>query len=231
MPYVGTTLGRLIDPLSDDLTKSDRDTLFKECAAAISKKNRYNGHTCEPYTVGQHTLILLTIVNHFSKDYGDAIHNLRMTVLLHDMHEAFTGDMPRPLKRVLPEFTAFEEKIAEKVQKCLWGSLGSPLPNSVKLLNMIDTDICAAWEMPTFKVGFYHSQEVNQVTLRTGMQLMLRSLSYRDLIPPEIMELKGSDQAVNGLLEKFEVIRLLSWQQVQESLQNHYEVIADDLIG
>ena len=224
MPYVGTSQGRLVDPLGLDIAESDPTILFKECASSIVKKNRYNGHTNRPYTVGQHTLILLSIADHFGEAYAFDLDNLRMTILLHDMHEAFTGDMPRPLKSLLPEYTAFEAKIAEKVKTCL---KHEPNASALKFLSMVDSDICATWEMPVFGVGFFKDQSVTDVTLRTGVQLMLRALSYRDLIDPNDMYAKASDAAVDELIEEFTHISVLDWKEVYVELNRVYAELTE----
>lgn len=226
MPYLGTSKGRLINPLSDQLETSNPLLLAQECFAAISKKNRYNGHTGRPYTVGQHTLILLHIVEHFSSLY-DYRMSLRKTVLFHDMHEAFTGDMPRPLKVVLPEYNAFEEKIAQKVRKCLWGE-DKPCARSEKFLAIIDTDICAAFEMPVFKIGFYHEQEITDDLLVAGLQLLMRQFAYRDLIDPVYVGTLTNNFQLHCLLPDLMKITHKTPEEVEETLNRIYWTIVVD---
>jgi len=219
MPYLGTSRGRLINPLNDSLTKSDPLVLAEECFSSISKKNRYNGHTSTPYTVGQHTLILLRIAKlfeHYVPDYE----NLKQTILYHDMHEAFIGDMPRPLKAVLPEYAAFEDQIALKVQACLWMDLDAPSEYSLKFLNILDTEICATWEMPRYNVGFYYGTVTTVDDYVRDVTKMLYNLSYRDLIDPDSMKKATSD--IHQLIGDFEVIAQMPWEDVETKLMRHF---------
>lgn len=67
---------------------------LNEAVHAVCNICRFNGHTSRFYSVGEHTLL------------GEAALNLKGTDpriirswLLHDLHEAYVGDIPLPLKR------------------------------------------------------------------------------------------------------------------------------------
>ncbi len=220
MAYLGTCMGRLIDPLSNDIRNSPKDILFAECIGAISRKNRYNGHTCEPYTVGHHVLVLLAIVDELAESFGGGrgeFLDLYNAVLYHDFHEAFSGDMPRPLKAVLPEYCAFEKKIAQQVAE-VFGT-DKLLPRVKEMLNYLDGEICSAFEMPKFKVGFYNKQpEDTLLARRTSMRKMFYGMSYRVYCSPKEIIPTCDDHFLDHLLNKLDTICCLDHLEIQQQL-------------
>lgn len=82
-----TYTGRHVDllrPCADEITIDD-------IAAALSKINRFTGHTPRPYTVAEHCLTPLDLVTQAN----------RLEYLLHDASEAYLGDVSGPMKRLL----------------------------------------------------------------------------------------------------------------------------------
>lgn len=62
----------------------------------IALINRFNGGTCRPYSVAEHSLLCADIAE---GAYMPA--RTQLACLVHDLHEAFVGDMSTPLKRVV----------------------------------------------------------------------------------------------------------------------------------
>lgn len=62
-----------------------------DIAMALTRLNRFTGHTRSPYSVAQHTRLL----------WDFAPPELKPWVLLHDCAEAYVGDVAAPLKRLL----------------------------------------------------------------------------------------------------------------------------------
>ena len=60
-----------------------------DIAHALSKNNRFGGHTSRPYTVGEHSLLGVPYCQPAN----------RLEFLLHDAPEAYLGDTVGPLKR------------------------------------------------------------------------------------------------------------------------------------
>ena len=81
----GLTLD-LLDPTLDMIVWSD-------IAESLAKACRFGGHCKGFYSVAQHSLVVAQLVPRHLRAYG----------LLHDAHEAFTGDLISPLKALIGE--------------------------------------------------------------------------------------------------------------------------------
>jgi 5'-deoxynucleotidase YfbR-like HD superfamily hydrolase len=73
-----------------------------DIAAALSKINRFNGHTNRLYSVAEHSLHVCTVLERDLRVNDCAA---LLAGLMHDAHEAYIGDMATPLKRVLDDRT------------------------------------------------------------------------------------------------------------------------------
>ncbi len=71
----------------------DQNWLIHEVAHALAQINRFTGHALRPYSVAEHSLLVadLARINHASP-------SAQLAALLHDAHEAFTGDVSSPVK-------------------------------------------------------------------------------------------------------------------------------------
>lgn len=67
------------------------DICIDDIAAALSKLNRFTGHTPRVYTVAEHCLTPLDLVTQEN----------RLEYLMHDASEAYLGDVSGPMKRLL----------------------------------------------------------------------------------------------------------------------------------
>ena len=63
---------------------------------SICHQTRFNGHLPAFYSVGCHTLVMYAVATAMEESAG-----MRKGILLHDLHEAITGDIPTPVKRLL----------------------------------------------------------------------------------------------------------------------------------
>jgi 5'-deoxynucleotidase YfbR-like HD superfamily hydrolase len=96
-PYVSTFSGNRFYPLEPRIDRVQ----IEDIAHGLAYQCRFNGQTREFYSVAQHSLIVASLVPS----------HLRLAALLHDAAEAYLGDMVKPLKVLLPEFGALEDKV------------------------------------------------------------------------------------------------------------------------
>ena len=96
-----------------------------DIAHALSLVCRFNGHTRHHYSVAQHSLLVASIVPA----------DLQLTALLHDATEAYVGDLVRPLKALLPDYSEIEHGIWLAI--CDRFNLDPALPTSIHEADMI----------------------------------------------------------------------------------------------
>lgn len=95
--YVSTFSGNRFYPLRPHIDK----VAIEDIAHGLAYQCRFNGQTKTFYSIAQHSLIVADLVPP----------PLRLAALLHDAAEAYLGDMVKPLKVLLPEFAALEDKV------------------------------------------------------------------------------------------------------------------------
>lgn len=78
---------------------------IEDIAHGLGNVCRFAGHTREFYSVAQHSYHASFLV---PPEHA-------LAALLHDAHEAYIGDMPTPLKRLIPQFKEMELRIEEAV--------------------------------------------------------------------------------------------------------------------
>lgn len=94
MSWILTHSGQKFDLLSPQPEQVN----IHDIAHALSHLCRFNGHTSEFYSVAHHSLLVASIVHQRAPEHT-------LIALLHDAHEAYTGDITRPLKIALNEIT------------------------------------------------------------------------------------------------------------------------------
>ena len=100
------------------------DVTIDDIASALSNICRFSGHLPVFYSVAQHALNVSLIVDQRYRKEG----------LLHDTAEAFTNDLPTPLKYAVPVFKGLEVSI-ESAMAAKFG-FQYPLPDAVKLADL-----------------------------------------------------------------------------------------------
>lgn len=102
----------------------DSDVTIDDIAHALSHVCRFAGHIKYFYSVAQHAVNVSYLV-----PPEDALAGL-----LHDTSEAFTNDLPTPLKIAFPIFKTLEVKIESAMAKKF--GFQFPLPESVKYADL-----------------------------------------------------------------------------------------------
>lgn len=107
MTWITTFTGKKFDLLSP----TEDMLCLEDIAHSLSMQCRYNGHTKTFYSVAQHCCLMVEQGRRLGWPEG-----VLKYVLFHDAAEAYTGDLPRPLKFILDyQFERIEEDIEEVI--------------------------------------------------------------------------------------------------------------------
>lgn len=105
----------------DFLDPQPEQIQLTDIAWGLSNCCRFNGHVQTFYSVAQHSVLVSLIV---PEDQA-------LAALLHDASEAYTGDMVKPLKQLLPDFKAVEKRI----ETAIASKFGLPVEMSAEIKN------------------------------------------------------------------------------------------------
>ena len=89
--------------------------LIREIAHSLAQINRFTGHASRPYSVAEHSLLVADLA------LGEqASASVQLAALLHDAHEAYTGDVSSPVKwRIGEAWKSFEHAQEVPLQNAL----------------------------------------------------------------------------------------------------------------
>lgn len=94
-----------IDPRPEEVSIND-------IAHALSNICRYAGHTKHFYSVAEHCALMFEAVRLAGGDL-----TAQRWALMHDAPEAYLVDIPKPLKKSLPDYQVVEERVHAAVAK------------------------------------------------------------------------------------------------------------------
>jgi len=96
---------------------------FQDVVNALSHICRFVGQTHKFYSVAEHSVNLVgqAYESVFSEDYS-----FLLCVLLHDASEAYTGDLPSPLKSLVPQLREVEKALQSVILEHLCLPVDNP---------------------------------------------------------------------------------------------------------
>jgi len=98
---------------------------------ALTRINRFMGHTSRPYSVAEHTIRCVKL----AKKLGYTPRQ-QLLVLVHDFAEAYCGDVNTDLKNLLPQYKIIEEEIQNAVYERL--EIKPPTPFEEVKVKVVD---------------------------------------------------------------------------------------------
>lgn len=149
--WIQTFSGKKFSPMMPRIEDID----IKDAAHALSRICRFGGHVnCEIYSVAQHSVMVSELCKPENALYG----------LLHDLSEAYIGDVVAPLKRST-EFDNYK-KIEKHLQSMIYKKFGlsDEEPKDVKKADLIAlsteaaqfmTPLHAEWILPYEPLDIY----------------------------------------------------------------------------
>lgn len=149
---IETASGRYVDVAAPN----PATIVLEDIAHALANTNRFAGHTCRPYTVAEHAVL---VAEHLLERTGSPY--LALAGLHHDDAEAFLLDVPRPMKVLLGR--AYEQ-LTERMDRAIWTALelhhiaiGYLAPKSAQISWSDDWALAAeAWHlMPSKGAGWF----------------------------------------------------------------------------
>jgi hypothetical protein len=103
------------------------DILFEDIVHGLSNICRYGGHSPQFYSVAQHSVFC---------SYADGTPKEQLEYLMHDASEAYLADLPRPIKKNMPNYIVIEDKLLKLIFEKF--KLNFPLSANVK---KVDDDV------------------------------------------------------------------------------------------
>lgn len=165
--------GRWCDPLNFRAQDIDIDQAF----GVLSRIRRFNGQTNDPWSVGQHTLFVYEMMLSIDASLHDTL-----WALIHDIGEAYIGDLPRPIKREIPRFAEIEGAILETFART-YGlepfmpalvELADDVAVSYEALQLLPSGPVSEWVMPTvpMSVARYMVEDFKRIEAMTDAQVL-----------------------------------------------------------
>jgi uncharacterized protein len=98
---------------------------------SLPRLNRFVGHSSRAYSVGEHTFFCLLM----AQELGYSIRE-QLLVFIHDFTEAYVGDCPAPLKRLIPDFSIIEGRVEDAI--CAYLGIEPPTEEEALKVKRID---------------------------------------------------------------------------------------------
>lgn len=94
-----------------DYNNMNKDMIdIDDVIRSLVRINRFVGHSSRAYSVGEHSFYCMLMAEKLGFTYRE-----QLLALTHDFTEAYVGDCPSPLKRLLPNFADIEARVEEVI--------------------------------------------------------------------------------------------------------------------
>lgn len=142
MTWMQTYSGEAFD-LAALLRGEPQPIHFDDIAGPLSKICRFNGHCKGFISVAEHSVAVARAVSRHPRKSVEAVR----LALLHDAHEAYTGDIVRPLKLLMDEIQpGFLKQIESLLDAAIFERFKiNPTDEEREVVKECD-DACLAWE-------------------------------------------------------------------------------------
>ena len=131
-PWMQLSSGAAFDLVGQEPAQID----IRDIAVSLAKICRYNGHTARHifYSVAQHSVLVSNIMH-------KATPEAQLYALLHDAHEAYVGDMIRPVKQLFEGFDVYDARadVENVIQRSVHMAVGLPHPVPAHIAKAIKT--------------------------------------------------------------------------------------------
>jgi uncharacterized protein len=123
---IGNTIPRATGGYFDLANPRPEDVRIEDIAIGLSNLCRYTGQIPDDrfYSVAEHSVHCVEFCKRKFPEI--ASRNVLKAVLLHDAAEAYCGDVSKPLKNLLLEYTDGYTKIEQKICHAIWQALDIP---------------------------------------------------------------------------------------------------------
>lgn len=172
--YLVTYKGNKIDYLNITADSIDVDDIIH----SLPRINRFIGHSSRAYSVAEHTIMCLIMAEMLGYSTRE-----KVLVFIHDFTEAYTGDCPTPLKRLLPDFKMIEERF----EHAIYEKLGVDSPTEEEYLKIKRID----WTMLAI--------EMRDLTLHDHHEYMVDDYTYEDMLEDDMFNMKSPLFSEEGL--------------------------------
>lgn len=98
------------------------DVDINDIANGLGNICRFGGQCSRWYSVAEHSVLVSKYVEYYTRK--DPVDGLVLAALLHDAAEAYIGDVPTPLKRLLPGLRIIEERFEGAIKNAFGLSIG-----------------------------------------------------------------------------------------------------------
>lgn len=124
---MNTTIYTYLGGKIDLLNIAEKDISIYDISTALSHACRFNGNCYRLYSVAEHSIKVLSNVSRKNPLHWD----LQLAALMHDAHEAYIGDITRPVENgldtILPGCSAALKELKRRVDIAICNYLELPI--------------------------------------------------------------------------------------------------------